>query len=356
MADLSDKVSVSDPLTFDLQAAQAAFGERLETGVPMGRYTAARVGGPAAGLVQATSAEDLAEVASRLWELRLPFIILGGGSNILVSDRGYGGIVVLNKARQVRFDLKHAPPWVWAESGANFGSLARQAALKGCSGLEWAAGIPGTLGGAIAGNAGAHGGDTAGRLRLADILHRVGPEIPRGNGRTTRPTIVREKWTAERFQFAYRSSVIKKNLRKSSGSGFGGVMGTIAMNPDLIVLAAWFGLEKSTREAVGARMEEYLQYRRQTQPPGASMGSMFKNPPGDYAGRLIEAAGLKGLQVGKAQISPLHANFFINRGGAMAADIWQLIRIARERVAETFGVQLELEIELVGDWSLEAEW
>ena len=344
-------LSVGESFTFDLKPAQAVFGERLEPKARLARYTAARVGGPAAGLIQARSADDLAEIVGRLWKLQLPFVIIGGGSNILVSDRGLDGIAVLNKARRVRFDLRKSPPQVWAESGANFGSLARQAAAKGLSGLEWAAGIPGTLGGAIAGNAGAHGADTAGNLRLADILHRVKSETPRNNGHPAAQDILRENWTAEKFQFAYRSSVIKETSRKPSRSGQSRGAGIIASVPDTVVLAAWLDLRFSTRKAVNARMDDYLNYRRTTQPPGASMGSMFKNPPGDYAGRLIEAVGLKGFQVGKAQISPLHANFFINNGGASADDIWQLIQVARERVAEAFSIELELEIELIGDWT-----
>lgn len=351
MADSGRQFTVRESSAFYRQAAKAAFGERLEMDMLLSRYTAARVGGPAGGLIQAKSADDLAEITSSLWKMEIPFVIIGGGSNILVSDRGLDGIAVLNKARRVRFDLKHSPPQVWAESGANFGSLARQAATRGLSGLEWAAGIPGTLGGAISGNAGAHGGDTAGNLRLADILHRVVLETPRKNGHTTAHNIIREKWTAERFQFSYRSSVIKETLRKPVETRPSGAAGTISSTPNTIVLAAWLDLEKSTREAVNAKMDEYLNYRQTTQPPGASMGSMFKNPPGDFAGRLIEAVGLKGAQVGKAQISPLHGNFFINRGGASASDVRQLINLAQDRVADTFGVDLELEIELVGDWS-----
>jgi UDP-N-acetylmuramate dehydrogenase len=117
-----------------------------------------------------------------------------------------------------------------------------------------------------------------------------------------------------------------------------------------VVLSARLRLEYSTPDVVQGKMEEYVKYRRRTQPPGASMGSMFKNPPGDYAGRLIDAAGLKGVRIGDAQISTLHGNFFINHGQAKAAEIYQLIDMVRKVVFEKFGVRLELEIELVGDW------
>jgi UDP-N-acetylmuramate dehydrogenase len=292
----------------------------------LSKYTSARVGGPADGLLEIRSADELAQAAGQLWGLNLPFAILGGGSNVLVSEAGFRGVVVLNKARQVRFDEQSQPPEVWAESGANFGALARQAAQRGLSGLEWAAGIPGTLGGAVFGNAGAHGGDMTGSLVLAEILHRTDAD-PR-----------REIWTLAELGYEYRSSRLKRSA-------------TAKAQPDVVVLAARLRLEPAGTEEVQARIEEYVAHRRRTQPPGASMGSMFKNPPGDYAGRLIEAAGLKGARVGEAQISELHANFFINLGQASAADILALIRMAHRAVAEKFGVRLELEIELFGDWN-----
>lgn len=309
---------------YKIKALESLFGDRLQRDVPLARYTSARVGGPADYLAEVRSADELAQAVSRLWELGAPFLILGGGSNMLVSDKGVRQVVLLNHARRVRFDPAADPPLVWAESGANFGSVARQAASRGLGGLEWAAGIPGTIGGALVGNAGAHGGDMAGNLLMAEILQRketMQEEVPH-----------RERWPVERMQYTYRSSTLKRQTGQA------------------VALSAWLRLEHSTVERVQDRMDEYLQYRRRTQPPGASMGSMFKNPPGDYAGRLIEAAGLKGKQVGAAQISSLHANFFVNQGQASAAQIYQLIETAREAVAEKFGVTLELEIELVGEW------
>jgi len=293
--------------------------------VPLARYSAARLGGPADALVTARSLSELREVVELAWHNGLPHVILGGGSNVLVSDAGVRGLVILNRARRVRFDPAAEPPRVWAESGANFGLLARQAAQRGLGGLGWAAGIPGTLGGAMVGNAGAMGGDMAGNLMLAEILHY------RGAGRDV--AVAREEWTADEMRYAYRSSRVKR----SPGSA--------------VVLSATLRLERSTPQVELSRLDELAAYRRRTQPPGASMGSMFKNPSGDYAGRLIEAAGLKGASVGDAQISELHANFFINRGDATAADVRSLIDLAQREVAEQFGVILELEIELIGEWS-----
>jgi UDP-N-acetylmuramate dehydrogenase len=241
-----------------------------------------------------------------------------------VSDAGIRGVVLLNRARRLRFAQTAQPPTVWAESGANLGLLARQAALRGLSGLEWAAGIPGTVGGAVYGNAGAHGGDMAGSLLVAEILHCL--EL-RQTG-----AFIREHWDMQRLEFTYRSSVLKRSPGKS------------------VVLAALLRLQPGDPAGVQAKMDELVAVRRKTQPPGASMGSMFKNPPGDYAGRLIEAAGLKGLTVGGAQISSLHANFFLNLGKASAADVAALIRQARQAVSDRFGIDLELEIEMLGEW------
>jgi len=332
---------------------QVSFENRLRMNAPLARYTAARVGGPADYLITVENRDELALIVERLWDRGTPFVILGGGSNVLVSDAGVRGVVVLNRSRHVRFDLKSEPPTVWAESGANFGAVARQAAEKALGGLEWAAGIPGTIGGAVVGNAGAHGGDMAGNLLLAEILHRS-EQVGR-NGKIAAARVSREEWHVERLEYAYRASALKRghasarvDLASPGNSKLPG------QQPESVVLVAVLRLERNDREAVQAKMDEYLVQRRSTQPLGASMGSMFKNPAGDAAGRLIEAAGLKGVRMGKAEISPKHANFFINHGGATAADIWSLICIARERVAEKFGVDMELEIELIGNWEFEA--
>jgi UDP-N-acetylmuramate dehydrogenase len=305
--------------TLDMERLRQALGSRLQVQVPLARFTAARVGGPADALVEVATSEELANTVQVLWKLEQPFIIVGGGSNMLVSDAGVRQVVLINRCRPgagFRFEDKPSRPMVWAEAGVNFGALARQAAQRGLSGLEWAAGIPGTVGGAVVGNAGAHGSDMAGCLVVAEILHRQG----------------QEHWPVEHFAYSYRSSLIKRGLEEA------------------IVLNATLRLEHSTPQTVQERMDIYMAHRRQTQPAGASMGSMFKNPPGDYAGRLIEAAGLKGVRIGEAEISRLHANFFVNLGKARAADIAQLIQLARREVAEKFGIELELEIEMIGDW------
>ncbi len=293
------------------------FGDRLQENVSMANYTTARVGGNAEAMLIAHTTQDLERAAQKLWEHDVPFYLLGAGSNILVSDQGLSGVVIINRARNIKIDVHSEPVTVLAESGANLGSVARQVALRGLSGLEWAATIPGSVGGAVYGNAGAHGGDMAGNLVLAEILHR-------NQGKQT--------WTVEQMAYSYRSSALKRNPGQA------------------IILDARMQLTPSTVQAVQERMEANSAQRRQTQPPGASLGSMFKNPAEDYAGRLIEAAGLKGARMGGVEISPIHANFFVNNDQATASDIWKMIQMARKAVQEKFGITLELEVELLGEW------
>jgi UDP-N-acetylmuramate dehydrogenase len=306
------------PLIHDLQQA---FGGRVELDQPLARFTSARIGGPADALLVVRSADELAEAVVCLWRAEAPFTILGGGSNVLVSDAGIRGVVLVNKARKVIFDEGGDPPTVWAESGANFGAVARQAVQRDLSGLEWAAGIPGTIGGAAFGNAGAHGSEMSANLLMAEILHH-----DKGQ----------QRWPLKRMDYSYRSSILKRQPGQA------------------VVLAAKLQLAHGDPEEIRAKMEEYLAFRQETQPHGASMGSMFKNPEGDFAGRLIDAAGLKGLRVGAAEISPMHANFFINHGDARADDVLKLLTEARQQVLRKFGVKLALEVELFGQWDAAA--
>lgn len=302
-------------MTIPLARLRAVFGKRMQENVILAPYTSARIGGPADALIVVKSADELAETAARLWEMNAPFIILGGGSNVLVSDKGVRGVVILNRAKEIRFETGERPH-VWAESGASFSAIANRAAELGLAGLEWAAAVPGTVGGAVYGNAGAFGGDMAGSLIEAEILTERG----------------REHWAVEKLEYGYRTSVLKRSAWKR------------------VVLSAQMRLSHSAKEAVRFKMGEFVSQRKSTQPPGASMGSMFKNPPGDFAGRLIEAAGLKGARIGNAEISVVHGNFFVNHGDTKASDIRALIELAQKTVLEKFGVKLELEVELVGEW------
>ncbi len=300
-----------------IEELRAQLGDHLQEHVPLSSYTTARVGGIADAMIAVGSGEELERVVTTLWKLKVPFFILGSGANVLVSDQGYHGVVIINRAHQIIVDVDSEPPTIWAESGAIFATVARRAALRGLSGMEWAATIPGTLGGAIYGNAGAFGGDIQQSLVMAEILH---------------PVYGRQFWTTEKLEYGYRSSVLKRNPGQ------------------VVILAARLRLEHSTPESVNQKISELSAKRRGSQPPGASMGSMFKNPVGDYAGRLIEAAGLKGVRVGGVQVSPVHANFFVNDESATANDYWQLIQLVRQTVFEKFNVMLEMEIEPVGKW------
>lgn len=294
------------------------FGSRLQENVQIANYTSARIGGVADALLMVRSADELAGTAAELWQRNIPFLLLGSGANVLVSDAGVRGVVLLNRAHTVRIESASNPPTVLAESGANLGALARQLALRGLGGLEWAATIPGSVGGAVYGNAGAHGSEIQTNFILADILHRT-------SGKQT--------WTSAQMAFEYRSSALKRSKDQS------------------VILTVQLRLEHSTPEAVKEKMEQFAEQRKRTQPPGASTGSVFKNPPGDFAGRLIEAAGLKGTRVGGVAVSKIHANFFVNDQNATASNYFDLIKIVRDRVKAKFGIHLELEVELVGDWN-----
>jgi len=309
----------------DRQSLRTAFGGALKESEPLSRYTSTRIGGPAEFLVTAESADQLAEMVRTAWHFGLKTFVMGSGSNILVSDSGVRGMVVVNRAQGIEFREAGEPLTVRAESGALFGSVARQCVERGWAGLEWAVPVPGTVGGAVYGNAGAHHGETGRHLRMAEILQ------PDGMVRT---------WTREELAFGYRSSALKRH----------GLDQTNGRVPSNVLLAAEFELTRSDSGKLQAKVDEFIARRKRTQPPGASMGSVFKNPPGDHAGRLLEAAGLKGRRIGNAEISPQHANFVINLGGARASDVFALIHLAHDGVKETSGVDLELEVELVGEW------
>jgi UDP-N-acetylmuramate dehydrogenase len=297
-----------------------AFGEKLREDISLAPYTSSRIGGLADFLIEVRSSEELAQSTKLLWEMEMPFRILGGGSNVLISDKGVRGAVILNHARNVTFIEGEAGPRVKAESGASLGTISRRTIDRGWTGLEWAGTIPGTVGGAVIGNAGAHGGDIASCLEVAEILQ------PKGQI---------EIWPIERFAYGYRDSVLKRSPR------------------EFVILTATFRLGSTTKEMAKKRLKQFIDYRQMTQPSGPSWGSMFKNPPGKSAGRLIETAGLKGLQIGGARVSAKHANFFINLGDASASDVLRLIRLVQKEVAERFSVNLELEVEFFGDWDPE---
>jgi UDP-N-acetylmuramate dehydrogenase len=312
-----------EPVITDHQIQLLAdyFGDRLQRDQLMSRYSVIKVGGPADFMVSPLSREELESDVRFLWEQKIPFMLFGSGSNTLISDAGIREMVLINEAKRVEFiDEEGQPPLVWSESGASIASVSRRAGQQGWSGLEWASGIPGTVGGSVVNNAGAFGSNIAETLSMAEILH------PRGDN------ILRSEWSADQFGYDYRTSIIKSGKKSA------------------VVLSATFQLTRSTPEAVKSKTSAIAEKRQASQPGGASLGSMFKNPPGDFAGRLIEGAGLKGARVGEVEISQQHANFFINRGEASANQVATLIAMVRDRVSEKYGVELELEIQFVGDW------
>jgi UDP-N-acetylmuramate dehydrogenase len=253
----------------------------------------------------------------------LSYVVLGGGANVLVSDLGVRGMVIVNRAKEIRFDIRGVKARAEVDSGVMLTTFARDCIERGLAGLEWAINVPGTVGGGVVGNAGAHGADIAGNLNMARILRRGYPP---------------EYWTPRQLQFGYRRSALKQ----------------YAPSDRPVVLNATFDLKMDYRANLERRANEFIAKRKASQPPGASIGSMFKNPEGDYAGRLIEAAGLKGKRIGGAMISDKHANFFVNASGAaQASDVKALIDLAHDEVLQRFGVDLELEIELVGEWAAE---
>lgn len=302
-------------LTIPVDILRQQFGDAVQENISLAPYTSARIGGSADVLAMVKSTNELMDVMKVVWEHEIPYYILGGGSNVLVSDKGVRGVVVLNKAKEVRFESGDQPT-VWSEAGVVLSNLANRCASKGLTGLEWAATVPGTIGGAVYGNAGAFGGDMSGNLLWAEMLTKNG----------------RERFSVGQMGYGYRTSILKR----------GGI--------NAIVLSALLRLNNSTKEEVSAKIEQFSERRKTTQPPGASMGSMFKNPEGDHAGRLIEAAGLKGTRIGNAEISKVHGNFIINHGETRAMDVRELIDLTRRIVKQKLGVELELEVEFVGEW------
>ncbi len=301
----------------EIEALRESFGSNLQESVQMANFTTMNVGGPADALLIAHSADQLAQMVAKVWELNVPMKILGSGSNLLISDKGIRGVVIINHAHNIKINAHVQPVTVWAESGALMINVGRQLALRGLSGMEWAATIPGTVGGAVYGNAGAFGKETCRSLLKIDLQHRE-------KGRV--------EWTCDELQYTYRASLLKREVL------------------DAVILSATFEVTVGDAKQIQADIDSYRERRLRTQPPGASMGSVFRNPPDDKAGRLIEAVGLKGKQIGGAVISPKHANFIINEGGAKAQDILDLLALARESVEKQFGIALIPEVEVIGDW------
>lgn len=294
-------------------ALNALFPGRVFYDEPMSHHTTWRIGGPADILVEPDSPAGLSTLIARLNERELTPVIIGNGSNLLVKDGGIRGVVV--KIGRHLGGIKIDGPTITAGAGTALGALAAAARDAGTGGLAFAAGIPGTVGGAVVMNAGAHGSS------MADVVREV--QVMDFNGRCAR-------LPAAALDFGYRISRLK--------------------NGSLIVLEVICRGESRDPSAIGREMAGYQARRRATQPLARpSAGSVFRNPPGQAAGQLIEQAGAKGMRCGDAQVSTLHGNFIINLGAATARDVLDLIRRVQDLVYDRFGVTLTLEVQILGE-------
>lgn len=273
--------------------------------VPLAPFTTFGVGGAARWFASISSIDELAEVFAFCKQGNIPWMVLGKGSNCLFDDRGYEGIVLLNKLNQMR-ELGEGR--FFAESGYSFARLGANTARNGWSGLEFASGIPGSVGGAVYMNAGANGSDTSRVLQAVDFLFEDG---------------VRKTFLRDELHFGYRHSPFQQMKGAVTGAVF-------ALSPS-----------PEARD----RQHEMLAYRTSTQPYGSkSAGCVFRNPEGYSAGGLIDRCGLKGMRIGGAEVSPQHANFIVNAGGATAEDILNLMKHIRQTVLDKYGIELRSEV------------
>jgi len=288
------------------------FGADCLADLPAAGFTTYKAGGRADAVVRSSSREDLAWLRGFCLEKSIPFVALGAGSNILVSDKGFKGICALT----VKLDkISVSGLTLSAEAGALWDNIVKAAIGAGLAGLEKTSGIPGTLGGAVFMNAGAFGQETFDRLESFEVMDRSGAVL------------------------TLKKSGVRYGYRKVEGL------------EDKIVLGALFRLQAGEEKALAADRAGVLAARAEKQPLDfPSAGSVFKRPPGDFASRLIDASGLKGLRIGDAQVSEKHAGFIVNRGSATASDIYALIKKVRAEVKARTCVDLELEQILLGDF------
>ena len=280
----------------------------------MSGHTTFRIGGPADYFVTPSGTDEIAEIVRLCRDEDVPYYVIGNGSNLLVGDKGYRGVIIQIYKNMNRIDVQGRETHV--QAGAPLSRTAAAACEAGLTGMEFASGIPGTLGGAVRMNAGAYGGEMKQILKNATVL------IPAGEIRTL---------AADEMKLGYRTSIVSKM--------------------DYIVLEAVLVLTPGSREEIRARMEELKEKRVEKQPlEYGSAGSTFKRPEGYFAGKLIEDAGLRGFRVGNAQVSEKHCGFVINRGGATAREVLELMDEVVRRVEENSGVRLEPEVKKIGEF------
>jgi UDP-N-acetylmuramate dehydrogenase len=295
------------------RALQTCLDDRIEFDAPLARHTSLRIGGPADAIATPADRAQLRELLAICEEHALPMMVLGGGFNILVREGGIRGVVLrLKKLRRIE---RTGPNLISVEAGASHATITRYCVEHALTGLEFGAGIPGTLGGWIVMNAGIGVREMKDVVFELDVLDRTGRHL--------------RKLAHDQLDFRYR--------------------GLRGLEPGSVIVAAWLQVEESERAKVQSEVDRLLAHRQASQPIDIpSCGSVFRNPPGHFAGQLIEAAGLKGEREGAAEISSVHANFIVNHGGATASDVIRLIERARARVAEETGIRLETEVKLLG--------
>jgi UDP-N-acetylmuramate dehydrogenase len=292
------------------------YGDRLRFNEPLSGYTSFAIGGPADLLVVARTLDELCDCARMAWAEGVPSLVIGSGTNILASDLGTRGLAIINACR----GFSGEGGTLIAESGALLRDVARWSLAHAWAGLEWAVDVPGTVGGAVIGNAGAYGGCMADVVQWVDLLRADGS---------------RERLRVAELDYSYRASALKRAPRD-------------ARRP--VVLEVALRLLPDDAKVLAARAAQFSEQRRWRTPEGCCAGSTFKRTLQYPAGFLIEQAGLKGCRIGGAQVSTKHANFLMNVGGATAADVKALIEKVQRVVWATFAQRLEPEIELVGDW------
>lgn len=288
--------------------------EQIKLEEPMKNHTTFRIGGPAEIFVTPGSIGEVRDIIAVCRKQAVPYYVMGNGSNLLVSDRGYEGVIIqiFKEMNEIRIE----GDTVAAQAGALLSAIANRALEEGLAGFEFASGIPGTLGGACIMNAGAYGGE------MKDVVREVTLLTPEGEIRDV---------PGEQMEFGYRTSM--------------------AARTGAVILAARIQLRRDDQEAIRARMEELREKRVSKQPlEYPSAGSTFKRPEGYFAGKLIQDAGLRGFTVGKAQVSEKHCGFVVNKGQATAADVAELMRRVSDKVEEQFGVRLEPEVKRLGEF------
>lgn len=286
---------------------------KIKENEPLANHTTMKIGGPADLFIEPSSVEHIIKVVELLKEHGIEWTAIGRGSNLLISDQGIAGAVIKLSSGISHMELNNAELLVGG--GYSLVSLSTQISRKGLSGLEFASGIPGSVGGAVYMNAGAHGSDISKILKKAHILFADG----------------KVEWLSnEEMEFSYRTSVLQK---KRPG----------------IVIEAVFELQPGDKDKIFGEMQRNKDYRKETQPwnfPCA--GSIFRNPLPNYAGKLIEDAGLKGFTIGGAMVSDMHGNFIVNKGNAKAADVLALIQYIKDTIYEKYTIKLETEVEIIG--------